>query len=47
MRFYTNFRDLSFLADLFLDQPARGILILCFAVVFCIVVVAVQVKNKR
>lgn len=47
MRFYTNFRDLLRLVDLLLDHPARGILILCIAVVVCLVAVVVQLKCRR
>lgn len=47
MRFYTNFRDLSRLVDLLLDYPARGIVVLCIAVVICLVAVVVQLKCRR
>lgn len=47
MRFYTNFRDLSFFVDLFFDSPVRGILILCLAVVFVLVVSIIYKKSRR
>lgn len=47
MRFYTNFRDLSRLVDLLLDHPARGIVVLCIAVVICLIAVVVSLKFKR
>lgn len=36
MRFFTSFRDLDFLLLLFEENPMRGIVILCLALVFAV-----------
>lgn len=36
MRFFTSFRDLDFFLSLFEDNPMRGIIILCLALVFAV-----------
>lgn len=47
MRFYTNFRDLFFLFDIFSSNPAKGIVILCFAVIFALLVGILYNKKRN
>ena len=47
MRFYSSFRDLGWLVDVFLSDPFRGVLILACALGFCLVIAAFYASFRK
>ena len=47
MRFYSSFRDLGWLIDVFLSDPFHGVLILACALGFCLVTAAFLAFLKK
>lgn len=47
MRFYTSFRDLGYLVDIFMQDQARGILILCGAIAVSLLSIFFYLRGKQ